>query len=342
MKIITSLVLKTCLTLILIIIFAVQMFAIGPYAPPFQPYKVPFQNSDLYQIYNAFYTIGATYIPPVADDTIPFQNTDTWQIYNAILSIGGGSVGCVCTHQLSDTINVHNLIIDSIPVGHLTPAYRPLIIDTLTGLVTADTVQVKSSWSLTGNSSTIPSINYIGTIDAVPFQFIENGLWAGGVSDGSYTGGGYGGLYTGLGVGAGRLCNNCNFTAIGYGALSSDASGSNNTAVGQGSLQLNNGGSLNTGIGTNALSANVTGSLLTALGSQANVTVDGITNSTVIGYNSSVSLSNSIVLGNGCNTYIGKGGSGLNGLILSDVTGVCWLVTVSTAGALTTATTTCP
>ena len=86
--------------------------------------------------------------------------------------------------------------------------------------------------------------------------------------------------------------------AIGSRSLMNNTTGSLNTGLGAWSLSNNTTGVRNTAIGSNTLQSNITGSNNTALGNLANVGSDGLTNATAIGYQASVSASNTIQLGN--------------------------------------------
>src|SRR5450432_164143 len=87
-------------------------------------------------------------------------------------------------------------------------------------------------------------------------------------------------------------------TAVGYSALWANLSGGYNTAVGQNSLVGNSTGEDNTAVGSYALQSNGTGSGITALGTNSDITDDGTTNSTVLGYGAIATASNQVTLGN--------------------------------------------
>jgi len=94
----------------------------------------------------------------------------------------------------------------------------------------------------------------------------------------------------------------CN-TAIGVWAL---YNGSNNsTAIGCYSLYQDNTGSYNTAIGHYS-GHNYSYLNCTFLGAYADASLFGLSNACAIGYQATVGISNSIVLGNGCNVGIGK------------------------------------
>lgn len=92
--------------------------------------------------------------------------------------------------------------------------------------------------------------------------------------------------------------------AIGYFSLNQTQFGSANTAVGSVSLAAVT-GSRNTGLGYSTLSNLINGSDNTALGADAGVLNDGLSNTTAVGANAKVSVSNAVVLGNNANVGIG-------------------------------------
>ncbi len=120
---------------------------------------------------------------------------------------------------------------------------------------------------------------------------------------------------TGIGARALLFCSSGTFnTAAGYQALNGNISGTRNTAVGINAMLNNNSGSFNTAMGRQALLNNV-GNGNTAVGNKALTTLAGgsfntaigdsadcinlvINNSTAIGFQASITASNSIVLGN--------------------------------------------
>ena len=86
-----------------------------------------------------------------------------------------------------------------------------------------------SGWSLTGNSGTSPSTNFIGTTDGQPLIFKVNNIRAGFINNSTYnTSFGYQALISGT-------TGNFN-TANGYASLQNNASGVSNTAAGYYSL----------------------------------------------------------------------------------------------------------
>ncbi len=117
------------------------------------------------------------------------------------------------------------------------------------------------AWLTTGNTSTIDSINFIGTTDFVPLSFRAYGVQAGRI-DPSKNNLFFGGL-------AGGSRNATDNTAIGNQALRNNTSiGNFNTAVGSGAL-INNNSIKNTATGYQSLYLNFNGNYNTANGAEA-------------------------------------------------------------------------
>jgi hypothetical protein len=85
--------------------------------------------------------------------------------------------------------------------------------------------------------------------------------------------------------------------AIGSGALHYNTTGINNAAMGDAALAENTTGLENTALGYAALFENFTGNELTCIGAHCEVGVDGLVNSTAIGADSRVDVSNALILG---------------------------------------------
>lgn len=184
-----------------------------------------------------------------------------------------------------------------------------------------------NAWYRNGNTGNIIGTNFLGNIDNVDLQFRVNNVQAGIIenNDNLSTGIGYNTLVNetpnhfnssvavgyeamlhntsgtaNVGVGFRALLANTSGlvnTAVGSIALFSNTIGSNNTAVGREALGANTTGSTNCGLGSFTLMGNTTGSGNTALGYGADVTVDGLTNVTVIGSYALASQSNTLILG---------------------------------------------
>ncbi|WP_185209542.1 hypothetical protein [Chryseobacterium sp. C3] len=163
-----------------------------------------------------------------------------------------------------------------------------------------------AQWSLTGNSGTNPSNNFIGTTDNTSLVFKTNNqeklrinpdgrfiflnlsstsqIWdknlffGGGVNNATSI------LNTVFGLGAftQNITGGGN-TAIGSNAMSITSNGNSNTAVGSGAMNNAQSGSDNVAIGTNALESFISSSGNTAIGSHAMAYGSTGTNNTAIG-----------------------------------------------------------
>ncbi|HTB99316.1 MAG TPA: Ig domain-containing protein [Ferruginibacter sp.] len=150
-----------------------------------------------------------------------------------------------------------------------------------------------TAWSLTGNSGTNPSTNFIGTTDnkdvIIKMDNVRSGLLDDSLGNTSW---GFnalannptGGYNTAVGDGAlARNTKGMYNTAVGDGTLSYDTSGVSNTAIGAGVLGNTTSGSYNTGIGEAALSANTTGGGNVSMGYSASIRNRTGNNNTSIG-----------------------------------------------------------
>ena len=125
------------------------------------------------------------------------------------------------------------------------------------GLATWQTPAV--GWSLTGNGSTIPASNFIGTTDLKDLNFRMNNIKSGTIAE-TNTAFGYESqrLATGVqnvSIGSAALKNTTSSqnTAMGYEALKNSTSGEDNTAVGAFALEGNETGIGNVAIGRGSL-----------------------------------------------------------------------------------------
>ncbi|MDO3426768.1 hypothetical protein QWT87_17970 [Chryseobacterium sp. APV1] len=163
-----------------------------------------------------------------------------------------------------------------------------------------------AQWSLTGNSGTNPSNNFIGTTDNTSLVFKTNNLeklrinpdgrfvflnlsstgqiwdknlfFGGGVNNATSI------LNTVFGIGAfTQNTTGGGNTAIGSNAMSILSNGNSNTAVGSGAMNNSQSGSDNVAIGTNALESFISSSGNTAIGSHAMAYGSTGTNNTAIG-----------------------------------------------------------
>lgn len=176
--------------------------------------------------------------------------------------------------------------------------------------VSPSSLSNSTAWSLTGNSATDSTTNFIGTTDNVPFNIKVNNQKAGGITSAGETF---------LGYQAGNATTSANNTAIGYTALKGNINSGQNTALGYEALttqSYNNGGTAwntdNTAVGYRALYSNQptsssNGRQNTAIGSRAmrsNTTGGG---NVAVGY---TALDNSTTASN--NTAVGYGAIGNN------------------------------
>ncbi|TAL67047.1 MAG: hypothetical protein EPN82_15860 [Bacteroidetes bacterium] len=143
-------------------------------------------------------------------------------------------------------------------------------------------------WSLTGNSGTNPTSNFIGTTDGQAFVIRTNnvirtrittksqievlnsgnsvfiGEGAGNNDDLSSNANVFIGYHAGLNNTTGSSC-----IGIGNNALNSNTTGGSNVAVGSAALSSNTSGLMNTAVGGGALNFNTTGGTNTAVGYQS-------------------------------------------------------------------------
>ncbi len=96
-------------------------------------------------------------------------------------------------------------------------------------------------------------------------------------------------------------------TAQGQSALYNNTTGYQNSGFGQTALTNNTTGNQNTAIGVGSGIINTTGNQNTFLGASAGAagSTDGLINATAIGYNTQVTASNALILGNGASVGIG-------------------------------------
>jgi hypothetical protein len=155
-------------------------------------------------------------------------------------------------------------------------------------------VTPKAGWLLTGNASTNPGANFIGTVDAQPLVFKVNSEKAGylGTSSTGNTAFGYQTLNantTGVDNTANglwsMLSNTTGYynTATGGFSLYTNSDGISNTANGISALRFNTHGSDNTAVGANTLFYNTTGYSNVAVGSNALFNNTTVSNNVAVG-----------------------------------------------------------
>jgi len=145
------------------------------------------------------------------------------------------------------------LIYNTATVSNVTPGYYYWNGSAWTRVVSG------TAWSLTGNSGTSASTNFIGTTDNVPLVFKVNNQKAG-------------------------LIDVASNLFLGYQSGNVNT-GSENTGLGYQALNANTNGSDNTGVGTYALASNLTGTGNTASGAWAMTYTNGVSFNSAFGYN---------------------------------------------------------
>lgn len=133
-----------------------------------------------------------------------------------------------------------------------------------------------NGWSITGNTGTNPSTNYIGTSDNNNIVFKRNNIISGQIDTNS-TAFGHNSLnsitgFANTAFGSSALQNNStgfNNTSVGAQAMIQNTTGGNNTAIGLNALELNSIGDNNSAIGLDALRFNTSGGANVALGVNA-------------------------------------------------------------------------
>ena len=174
-----------------------------------------------------------------------------------------------------------------------------------------------TGWSLTGNSGTDTSTNFIGTTDNQPLVIRTNNTkkviitqkgqleiknTGNSVFIGSEAGknddlSGNANVFIGDLAGRDNTTGDYNI-AIGLNAFFQNTTGARNIACGTAAIGSNTTGNDNTGIGYWSLLNNTTGSANTTIGSNAEVGSGALINATALGYNASVNASNKVRIGN--------------------------------------------
>ncbi|MFT4071237.1 MAG: hypothetical protein QM654_04870 [Dysgonamonadaceae bacterium] len=199
-----------------------------------------------------------------------------------------------------------------------------------------------NSWLLTGNTSTTPGSDFLGTTDDQDLVFKRNNVQAGWLSDAKkstafgvgslptttigmrntafgYQALGAGTGYNSVAIGEGALLNatggwnvvvgnglqttsGTGNVALGWGVALNATSGINNMIVGNNSMQTLSSGNENVGVGNQSLQNISTGSYNLAIGSQALNKVSTTNNNTGIGYRSGFNVTGANNLTIGANT----------------------------------------
>jgi len=150
--------------------------------------------------------------------------------------------------QCTDSGKIYRLLAIGQPTKNLSNTANVDIFSTI----------LSSTWSLTGNSGTIDTVNFIGTTDNVPFNIRVNNQNAGRIE--------HIGKNTTFGYTAGNSFTTAfENTAVGYEALHANTSGYANVAIGHRELTANINGIWNTAVGMDALAHNISGGQNTAV-----------------------------------------------------------------------------
>ncbi|MFY9309827.1 MAG: collagen-like protein [Bacteroidia bacterium] len=146
------------------------------------------------------------------------------------------------------------------------------------GITGATGADLNTHWTITGNTGTADNVNFIGTIDNVPFNIKVNNEKSGRIDPTLFN------TFYGYKAGNVNTADNNTFigdkagmanttgyqnTAVGRGAMFSNVDGNVNTAVGAYTLYFNTSGLGNSALGRSALSNNTTGAVNTASGQAA-------------------------------------------------------------------------
>jgi hypothetical protein len=196
----------------------------------------------------------------VAGNT-PYWNGTSWVVNSSNIFNNGGNIG-IGTATPSATLEVNG----QVKITGGSPGTGKVLTSDANGLATWVTPSsTGSGWSITGNSGTVDTVNFIGTTDNKPFNIRVNNQKAARIDStrqNSFFGyqSGNAGFYNDT-VAAG-IQN----TAIGFQSLYLNESGTTNTASGYKALNANTTGNGNTANGGLALNGNTTGAYNTALG----------------------------------------------------------------------------
>lgn len=179
--------------------------------------------------------------------------------------------------------------------GKLIPLAADSADKVLLGTGVWGSVPANTTWSLTGNSGTFDTANFIGTLDDKPFNIrinnekagridrqLYNAFW--GFRAGTQNSSGYGNTA----IGTYSLdFNTTGFhnTSMGDLALTYTTTGSSNTSVGAKSMYYNTFGNFNTAFGKYALSDNTIGNNNTSIGTNSFYSNSTGNNNVALGYN---------------------------------------------------------
>lgn len=222
-------------------------------------------------------------------------------------AITGGNVG-VGTITPTEKLDVNGKTKTTNLQVTTNPGVGKVLTSDAIGNATWQTAGAGSGWSLTGNSGTNPTINFIGTTDNNDVVFKRNNTLAGRINDENVSLGdrSLNAITSGIGnVAMGRIALFSNTTAsyntaLGASTLFATTTGQANTAIGYNALSINTIGSNNVAVGVEAL-RNTTTSSLVAVGYQALTANTSGSFNTAVGYQSM--LANTIGGFNTANGY---------------------------------------
>jgi hypothetical protein len=290
--------------------------------------------------YNTFVGLSAGYVAHGENNTIIGHKSGSSLIYGESLTFLGASSGITAPDNLVNATAIgfntqvtasNSLILGNganVGIGTTAPTTKLHVVGQFRSdnfwepNITSIFVGRVGSTTMTGGSNTIVGTDianamttgsgnvimgsYNGGFNLKTAQSLTTGFnnIMIGPGAGGYTTTGYQNVFVGPGAGASVTTGRQN-TELGFSAgLSSN--GNFNTLVGSSAGQYFN-GDYNTIIGQNAGNSVSSGTSVTFIGAGAGNTgtTAGLTNATAIGYNTQVTASNSVILGNGANVGIG-------------------------------------
>lgn len=220
---------------------------------------------------NFYAQVGINTTSPDASSMLDISSTDKGLLPPRIALTATNSASPVTSPATA--LMVYNTVTAGAGIHQVTPGYYYWDSSQWVRLIT--TVSSGSGWSLTGNSGTNASTNYIGTSDDIDVVFKRNTIFSGvlGTNNTSFGRNSFnlatntGNYNTSLGIFNLNGINSGNYnTSVGYSNLTGTNSGSRNTVIGALNLNSNTSGTANIAIGYSVLNSNTTGSNNIAMG----------------------------------------------------------------------------